>query len=161
MSVKKTLITSLVTAVGSGFSPRAPGTAASLLLVISCYAVSRLHMSFFLTGLKLLFLIVLIAGVPLSSYAEKNIFFRKDDPRIVIDEICGMLIPLMLYGLMPISIEIWYALSFVFFRFFDILKPLGINSLQKLNGGWGVMLDDVAAGFAAAVSVHLTALVIQ
>jgi len=43
--------------------------------------------------------------------------------------------------------HIWYGLAaFVLFRFFDILKPLGIRRMEKLPGGVGVMMDDVLAG---------------
>jgi len=45
--------------------------------------------------------------------------------------------------------------GFGLFRFFDILKPLGINKLQSLPGGWGVVLDDVAAALASCASLHL------
>jgi phosphatidylglycerophosphatase A len=43
------------------------------------------------------------------------------------------------------------ALGFALFRFFDIVKPLGIRQIQKLPRGWGVVLDDVLAGVYAAV----------
>ena len=44
--------------------------------------------------------------------------------------------------------------GFAFFRFFDILKPLGIARLQHLSGGWGVVADDVGAALAACASLH-------
>jgi phosphatidylglycerophosphatase A len=43
------------------------------------------------------------------------------------------------------------ALGFALFRFFDIVKPLGIRQIQKLPRGWGVVLDDVLAGVYAAL----------
>jgi len=46
-------------------------------------------------------------------------------------------------------------LGFVLFRFFDILKPLGIKKLQNLSGGIGCVADDLAAGLAACVCLHL------
>jgi phosphatidylglycerophosphatase A len=49
--------------------------------------------------------------------------------------------------------------AFALFRFFEILKPLGIKKLQDLPGGWGVVLDDVAAALAASVSLQLLGLV--
>src|ERR1035437_1738461 len=47
--------------------------------------------------------------------------------------------------------------GFGLFRFYDILKPLGINRLQSWPGGWGIVVDDVAAALAACVTLHLGA----
>jgi phosphatidylglycerophosphatase A len=51
---------------------------------------------------------------------------------------------------------IWAVLllGFGLFRFFDILKPLGISRLQKLPGGWGIVVDDVAAALAAGATLQ-------
>jgi phosphatidylglycerophosphatase A len=50
----------------------------------------------------------------------------------------------------------WAALGagFALFRFFDIVKPLGIKRLQHLPGGWGVVVDDVVAALAACATLH-------
>jgi phosphatidylglycerophosphatase A len=45
--------------------------------------------------------------------------------------------------------------GFALFRFYDILKPLGIGRLQDLPGGWGVVADDLGAALATAVTLHL------
>ncbi|HVU17035.1 MAG TPA: phosphatidylglycerophosphatase A [Candidatus Didemnitutus sp.] len=54
---------------------------------------------------------------------------------------------------------IWLVLAagFALFRLFDILKPLGISRLQKLPGGWGIVVDDIAAAFAACVTLQAVA----
>jgi phosphatidylglycerophosphatase A len=44
-------------------------------------------------------------------------------------------------------------LGFLLFRFFDILKPLGINKAQELKGAWGILTDDLLAGFYALISI--------
>jgi len=51
----------------------------------------------------------------------------------------------------------WIVLlvGFILFRIYDILKPFGITKLQKLNAGWGVVIDDLVAALAACVSLHL------
>ena len=47
--------------------------------------------------------------------------------------------------------------GFALFRFYDILKPLGIRRLQRLPGGWGIVADDIAAALAACATLHLAA----
>lgn len=82
-----------------------------------------------------------------------------DNSMIVIDEVAGIMIALLGSTLSPLSI----ILAFTLFRFFDILKPWPIRALDRnVNGALGVMIDDVAAGFAAAAclyGIHYYALV--
>ena len=66
----------------------------------------------------------------------------KDSYRVVIDEVAGMCLSLLF---IPIHVKSLLA-GLILFRLFDILKPLGIRRLEKLSGGWGVMLDDLLAG---------------
>ena len=81
-----------------------------------------------------------------SHFAEQALG-EKDDARIIIDEWIGAWIAL--WGLRFADPWVW-VLAFVAFRFFDALKgPL--KPLQKIKGGWGVTLDDVAAGVLANV----------
>lgn len=94
-------------------------------------------------------------AVVVSHIVEKSrLFGDKDDPgQIVIDEAVGMLIAL--WGLTaPIS---WWraGLALAAFRFFDIVKPWPVNAAQRLPGGWGVVADDVVAGFYALGVVGL------
>jgi phosphatidylglycerophosphatase A len=100
-------------------------------------------------------LLIVIALLALSIYvaerAEK-IYQKKDDQRIVIDEIIGLQITML-----PVAINVLNLFAgFVLFRIFDILKPFPIGNLQRLPGGWGVVIDDVAAGiYAGAVMLLL------
>jgi phosphatidylglycerophosphatase A len=77
--------------------------------------------------------------------------FWGDDPaRVVIDEIVGVWIPLLVA---PIG-NIWYALAaFLLFRFFDIVKPLGIRNLDRRVGVFWVMADDILAGIYSGVLI--------
>lgn len=52
----------------------------------------------------------------------------------------------------------WFyiILGFILFRLFDIFKPPPINRLQSLNGGYGVMGDDIVAGVYANLLLQLT-----
>lgn len=102
---------------------------------------------FFFQGLLLLFFFAL--GLYSSSMIEKKIG-KKDPAIIVIDEIVGIWIALFL---IPFQWK-FLLLAFIFFRFFDIKKPLFIHPLQSLKGGWGIMLDDCLAGLYTNLLLH-------
>lgn len=85
-----------------------------------------------------------------SSYKVES-GWGHDSSKVVIDEVAGMMITLLWA---PVNLK--YALAgFILFRFFDILKPLGIKSAERLPGGWGVMADDVLAGVYAFALLRL------
>ncbi len=75
----------------------------------------------------------------------------KDSPRIVIDEIGGMMVAALA---LPHSLLNLTA-AFLLFRLFDILKPPPLGWLQGVKGGWGVMADDLAAGILANLVLRL------
>ena len=87
----------------------------------------------------------------LGVYSSNKLIadWGKDPSRIVIDEVVGMWIAMLFVPNNYIAL----LLAFVLFRFFDIVKPLFIKRLEKINGGWGIMLDDVAAGIYANIIV--------
>lgn len=91
-----------------------------------------------------------------SAAVAKAVFqpgpHEHPDPSIVvIDEIVGVWIAL--YG-MPLTVTA-YVLAFLAFRVFDVLKPEPARWVERLPGGWGIMLDDVAAGLYANLSVRI------
>jgi phosphatidylglycerophosphatase A len=102
-----------------------------------------------------LYEITLVGFLFLSVWVSGNaeIFFRKrDDQRIVIDEIIGFLITMLW---VPKFIR-FVIIGFFLFRFFDILKPFPIRRLEKVfKGGFGVVLDDVVAGVYANIVLRL------
>jgi phosphatidylglycerophosphatase A len=136
------LITFLATGFGSGLAPFAPGTMGTLVGVVICLLCLPLPWP-----IRLLIVIALLAlSIYVAGQAEK-IYQKKDDQRIVIDEIIGIQITML-----PVAITILHlCVGFVLFRIFDILKPFPIGNLQRLPGGWGVVIDDVAAGIYAGV----------
>ncbi len=137
-------VKALATGFGSGYSPVAPGTAGSLVGVAVFLLIKDLPLAFYI----LFTLAVTVAGVPISTLAEK-IFGEKDSQKIVIDEIAGILISLIAVPAGVYSV----TAGFLLFRFFDIWKPF--RFLEKFEGGLGVMADDVAAGLAALAALHL------
>jgi len=97
----------------------------------------------------LLLLLVLAAGVISAHAVEKD--WGHDSSRVVIDEVAGMMIALLF---VPVQIK-YTVTAFVLFRFFDIVKPLGVRKMEQLPGGWGVMADDVLAGLYAQLLMQL------
>ncbi len=82
---------------------------------------------------------------------------RKDPGEVILDEFVAMPLCylgwLQLAGMWPRWILLLAGLAL--FRLFDILKPFGIRRLQELPGGWGVVIDDVAAALATCVTLHV------
>jgi len=126
----------LATGFFTGYVPFMPGTAGSLVALLFIYFTRPDVQS-----LCILIAIALAIGVKTSSRLEH--VWGKDPSQIVLDEFVGMWIALLGHDLS----KLWIVVAaFGLFRFFDIVKPFGINALQKAPEGWGVMLDDVLAG---------------
>ncbi len=133
----------IATALGSGFSPLAPGTAGSLLAVIIAYGFIPAHAVW---NLPFATVVVFLLGIPAATQVARST--RQTDPQIVvIDEVVGMWLSLWW---LPKSIG-WYGLAFVTFRLLDIWKPFPIRQVEHLGEGLGIMLDDVLAGAYALV----------
>jgi phosphatidylglycerophosphatase A len=100
------------------------------------------------------------AYVAVAICGEAEIRLHRTDPgMIILDEFVAM--PLCFLGWeslpspLPLRAVILLLAGFGLFRFYDILKPLGISRLQRLPGGWGVVLDDTAAALAACATLHV------
>lgn len=130
------------TGFGSGFSPFAPGTAGALLATLIWFGLSFLiPETCLLWTTTVLVSMFTVAGIWAANCLKP--YWGEDPSRVVIDEMVGVWITLLAA---PAG-HIWYGLgAFALFRFFDILKPLGIRQMEKLPGGVGVMMDDVLAG---------------
>ena len=140
---------------GTGFSPIAPGTVGSLAAAVILYGLSSL-LSFGLGAVifaSLLIMVGLVVGVwatgRMSTEAE------PDPGTAVWDEFVGMWIAALPAVLLGWVVGIWGMLiAFVIFRALDVLKPWPCRPLERLHGGWGIMLDDVAAGLMTLVIVQ-------
>src|SRR3990170_1884712 len=132
------LIIFLATGFYAGYLPYAPGTIGSLIGVGLFLIINSLSPVYYLIVFFLLFSL----GVYISDRAEA-LFARNDPSQIIFDEIAGLLVAM---ALIPNGIG-WIIAGFLLFRFFDIFKPYPIRDIEKkFNGGFGIMLDDVAAG---------------
>ncbi|MEX0609833.1 MAG: phosphatidylglycerophosphatase A [Balneolaceae bacterium] len=133
---------------GVGYAPVAPGTLASLVALLPLYWIITSHNLLLLPALLLLFC-ALTLWVS-SSFEER---FGKDPAKLVTDEWAGQFLTFSGISFTGIfSSDILFLLTgFVLFRLFDIWKPLGIKRIQNLHSGWGVLADDLVAGFYALI----------
>ena len=127
---------------GTGFWPWGPGTAGALLATVIWFGLSLIPLGEWLQPVTIaLILTFYAAGVQAANKLEP--YWGKDPSRIVVDEMVGVWISLLAA---PAG-HLYYALTaFLLFRFFDIIKPLGVRRMEQLPGGKGVMMDDVLAG---------------
>jgi phosphatidylglycerophosphatase A len=95
----------------------------------------------------------LVIGIWSAGKVEAG--WGEDSYRVVIDEVAGMCITLLF---VPVKWP-YVVIGLVLFRFFDIVKPLYIRKMELLDGGWGVMMDDVLAGVYANLILQVIILV--
>jgi len=129
----------IVSGLGLGYSPIAPGTMGAIGALVPAILILNYapYPNLILGCLLLIFTFLGIIGSNKLQY-----LWGKDPSRIVVDEMVGMWISLMWVGSGWISL----LTAFTIFRFFDIVKPLGIRKTEQLPGGIGVMADDILAG---------------
>ncbi len=138
----------IATGAGSGYAPVASGTFGSMVGVALFFPLSALG--------SWLYLLVTLALLSLGVWAAdefERAFGKKDDGRIVIDEIVGQLLTLFPFVFLGISAGfLWLVTGFVVFRVFDVIKPGPVRwAEESFRGGAGVMLDDVLAGIFSAL----------
>jgi phosphatidylglycerophosphatase A len=141
----------IATGFGVGFSPIAPGTIGTLLALPIYYLLSNIYSPLY----ELILIAFFFFSSWISNQAERY-WGKKDDQRIVIDEIMGFLVTMLW---VPKSI-LFIIGGFVLFRVFDILKPFPIRRLERVKSGFGVVLDDVLAGIYANIILHLIRLIV-
>lgn len=137
--MKNYLAKTIATFFGIGYLPLIPGTFGSAAGVVIYYFLWSHELVFYAA----LFIIAII-GFGVCGPAEKT-FGRKDPRCIVIDEVVGVMIAFILVPFTWVNAVIVFGL----FRFMDVVKPYPIRKLEKLPGGFGIMLDDIAAGLYA------------
>ena len=149
---------------GVGFLPLAPGTWGSLVgvgiyLLLRLLALHLGQFSFLLLE-AVTILIITFAGIWAASQTER-LSGRKDPGKVVVDEVAGQLIALVPVTLVSIwSWPVLVIVSFILFRFFDIVKPYPARRLEGLHGGLGIMCDDLIAGVYAALLILAAAFVV-
>ena len=154
----KSLNALLVTMFGLGKIPKIPGTFGSLATVIILYFffhILNISSNIILIGLIVIFIYSFSA---VAAHIKDN--ENKDPSEIIIDEFIGQSIPIYLYEIShgieksPDEAVIFYGICFILFRFFDIAKPFPVSFFdQNFKNSFGVIMDDVCAGFYVVVSL--------
>ncbi len=163
------LILLIAQGLGTGLSPKAPGTIGTFLGIPLLVLLLLPKSLIFFVGMMLL---TSIASVYFCSQAE--IILEQSDPAsVVIDEIIAVPVCFSgwitaIYfstGTMPdwsyffSSVNVMWSFGIILlFRIFDIIKPWPIGQSQELPNGWGVTIDDLLAALYVNIIVGLFAL---
>ncbi len=131
---------------GSGCAPFAPGTWGTLLAVLLYLPLSLLSLKAYFWVLVL----VILSGIWLCGRTSRDLGVH-DHGGIVWDEFAGYFVTMT-----AAPAGWWLVIGFLFFRLFDIWKPWPIGWLDKrVQGGLGIMVDDLVAGGYAWLAMHL------
>ena len=131
----------IATVGGIGLLPRIPGTTASAVGLAISWLLRE-------SALYQITACLVAVGLALWSAGPTARSMGKRDPSaVVIDEVAGMLVGL---AALPATWGVYLG-GFALFRFFDIVKPGPIRSVQRLPGSWGILADDLLAGLATNV----------
>jgi phosphatidylglycerophosphatase A len=131
------------TSLGIGYIGKGGGTVAAVAACLAWYGGFQAGGNELVAWLPGFTVLLTALGVWSATAVEP--LWGKDDKKVVIDEVAGMCITLLWLPVSPLTL----LAALMLFRFFDIAKPFGIRKLEKVPGGWGVMLDDIAAGGCA------------
>ncbi len=150
----------IATSFGFGFLPVAPGTWGALFAILAwlpLYLWASASVTIAVTAIAIV--VFTILGTWASSVSER--YWGPDPVVACVDETVGQWISLLpvVAGVAP-----WWeiAVSLALFRFFDIVKPLGIRAMERLPRGYGMMADDILAGlYSAAILIGLNILILR
>lgn len=141
----KILAKIIASGLGTGYSPVAPGTTGSALAAVIVYLARDIWTApLAIVASAAAYFI----GVAVCNIAEKD--WGHDNGRMVIDEIAGMFLSAAFVG----NSILLVVAAFFAFRLFDITKPPPARQAENLRSGWGVMTDDMVAGFYAAIVIY-------
>ena len=153
-----TLNTLFVTMFGLGkikFIPGTFGSLATIIILFICFHILKINSGVIFLGLILIF-VYSFSAVTRHTINNEN----KDPGEIIIDEFIGQSIPIYLYEIShgtnkePDQAIIIYFVCFILFRYFDIKKPFPVSYFdQKHKNSFGVIMDDVCAGFYVVLSL--------
>ena len=148
----------LVTMFGLGKIKFMPGTFGSIATTIILYFLFHVYnISIIIISIGLI-IIFFYSFYAVSSHIKDN--ENKDPSEIVIDEFLGQSIPIYLYEISHDTSKenaeaiIYYAIFFILFRYFDIIKPFPVNFFDKnFKNSFGVIMDDICAGLYVVLTL--------
>ena len=146
---------------GNGYISKIPGTFTSLSTLVILYILFEILQFRDLNYILILYSIIFFYSFYAVMDSETE-FENKDPRQIVIDEVLGQAMPLILIvylsskNLINIPVEIYYFLSFIIFRFFDIVKPFPVSYFDKQHKNFfGIIMDDIMAGLYTMLIIYL------
>ena len=149
---------------GNGYISKIPGTFTSFSTLIILYILFEVLQFKNLNYILILYSITFFYSFYAVMDSETE-FENKDPRQIVIDEVLGQAMPLILIvylsskNLINIPVEIYYFLSFILFRFFDIIKPFPVSYFDKQHKNFfGIIMDDIMAGLYTMLIIYLISL---
>ena len=149
---------------GNGYISKIPGTFTSLSTLVILYILFEILQFRNLNYILILYSIIFFYSFYAVMDSETE-FDNKDPRQIVIDEVLGQAMPLILIvylsskNLINIPVEIYYLLSFILFRFFDIVKPFPVSYFdQQHKNFFGIIMDDIVAGLYTMLIIYLVSL---
>ena len=154
----------LSTFFGYGYLTKIPGTVTSAVTTIFIYIAYEI---IGYSDLKIsIILFVFLFFYSFYAVKDSESEFNNQDPRqIVIDEVLGQSMPLILLlylnqtNQISLSVEIYYILSFMLFRLFDILKPFPVSYFDKnFKNYFGIIMDDIIAGLYSMILIYLVSI---
>ena len=146
------------TTLGAGYWPWGPGTAGAVAGLAVWMPLTLIASPPAVAGITAALIVIFTAlGVWSATVVER--YWGEDPSRVVMDETVGQwitMLPLAVYATGPGALacgRLWIAaaISLALFRFFDIVKPLGVRRMEALPSGWGVMADDILAGIYGGI----------
>jgi len=137
-----------------GYLP-APGTMGTLCAIPLLVGLRKLES--FIPFLDEGVIVALLVFLAVWIINKALVRFDETDPsHIILDEVMGFFVVGLFMPLRPIMMVV----GFVYFRFFDIFKPFSIDRLETIPGGWGIILDDIAAALCARICMEFTLLLL-
>ncbi|WP_420265515.1 phosphatidylglycerophosphatase A [Candidatus Magnetominusculus dajiuhuensis] len=144
-SLPQKILSTIATVWFVGYAPVASGTFGTLAALVFFVALWPTDFT-----LLMITAAVIVVGTVAADVAE-GYFNEKDSHRIVIDEVAGFFVSILY---VPKGFIV-LVLAFFLFRGFDIIKPPPVNYMERIKGGLGVMLDDVAAGIYVNIILQI------
>jgi phosphatidylglycerophosphatase A len=107
--------------------------------------------------------LVVLAAIFICGVAAE-LLKKKDPSEVILDEMVAMPLVFLLNPHLHLGTKLGFfmvLLGFGLFRFFDIVKPLGIRWIEKAPGGIGIVMDDVVAALYANLTLQVVGLMLR
>jgi phosphatidylglycerophosphatase A len=148
-TLRSRLLAAWVTAGGLGYAPFAKGTFGTLAGIAIAALIGYGAPEHYLWLTLAAAAVAAVGGALAGKWAERR-YGRKDPGEFVMDEVAGYLITVA-WPVFPGWTHLF--VGFFFFRAFDNIKPFPCRRLEKVPGGWGIVLDDLMAGVYSLIVV--------